>query len=174
MAKDGTQRGGPRRGTGPKPKAVPAIAIGDLTAECELPDPYDLDGDDMPQVEVYMKDPQKDGSTLMAERIFRNTWLWLKKYGCEKLVSTQVIESYAMSYARTVQCERALSSYGFLAKHPTTGNAIQSPYVAMLVEFRKQMSQSWYQIYQVVKDNMGANASGNMNDPMERLLSGKR
>jgi hypothetical protein len=118
MAKDGTQRGGPRRGTGPKPKAVPAIAIGDLTAECELPDPYDLDGDDMPQVEDYMKDPQKDGSTLMAERIFRNTWLWLKKYGCEKLVSTQVIESYAMSYARTVQCERALSSYGFLAKHP--------------------------------------------------------
>lgn len=62
MAKDGTQRGGPRRGTGPKPKAIPAIAVGDLTADSELPDPYDLDGDDMPKVEDYMKDPQKDGT----------------------------------------------------------------------------------------------------------------
>ena len=71
MAKDGTQRGGPRRGTGPKPKAIPAIAVGDLTVDSELPDPYDLDGDDMPKVEDYMKDPQKDGSTLMAESLMQ-------------------------------------------------------------------------------------------------------
>ena len=174
MAKDGTQRGGPRPGGGPKPKIIPELSAPILLEDSELPDPEDLDGDDMPEVEEYMKDPQKDGSTLMAERRYKSTWLWLKGYGCEKLVSKELLESYAMSYARTVQCERSLSSDGFQAKHPSTGKAIQSPYVAMLVEFKKQMSQAWYQIYQVVKDNMGANAPGITNDPMERLLSGRK
>ena len=30
-----------------------------------------------------------------------------------------------MSAARRIQCEEAVTEYGFLAKHPTTGSAIQ-------------------------------------------------
>lgn len=58
-----------------------------------------------------------------------------------------------MDVARWFQCQRAISQFGFLAKHPTTGAAIASPYVAMSREFSKQMNANWYQIYQVVRDN---------------------
>ena len=33
-----------------------------------------------------------------------------------------------MSVSRWIQCEEAISEFGMLAKHPTTGNAIASPY----------------------------------------------
>ena len=80
--------------------------------------------------------------------------------------------NYAMSVARWVQCETAISEYGFLAKHPTTGNAIASPYVSMSQTYMKQVNQLWYQIYQVVKENCSADYSGAspQDDVMERLL----
>ena len=85
--------------------------------------------------------------------IFQETWNWLKKVGCTEYVNTLLINQYAMSVARQIQCEQAISEYGFLAKHPTTGAACQSPYVSMLQQFTKQANQSWYQIYQIVKEN---------------------
>ena len=65
---------------------------------------------------------------------------------------------------------------GFLAKHPTTGNAIASPYVSMLQQFTKQANQSWYQIYQIVKENCSTEYSGPnpQDDVMERLLTARR
>ena len=33
-----------------------------------------------------------------------------------------------MAISRWIQCEECITKYGFLAKHPTTGNAIPSPY----------------------------------------------
>lgn len=58
-----------------------------------------------------------------------------------------------MSIARWIQCERAISEYGFLAKHPTTGNAIQSPYVVMSQNFLNQSNRIWLEIYKIVKEN---------------------
>ena len=65
---------------------------------------------------------------------------------------------------------------GFLAKHPTTGNAIPSPYVAMSQSFSKQANNLWYQIYQVVKENCSVEYKGATphDDMMERLLSARR
>ena len=68
---------------------------------------------------------RQDGTTLAADEIYRNTWAWLNARGCAALVSPQLLERYAMSVARWIQCEEAVSSFGFLARHPTTGNAIQ-------------------------------------------------
>lgn len=48
--------------------------------------------------------------------------------------------------------KNGISEYGFLAKHPTTGNAIASPYVSMSQMYMKQVNQIWYQIYQIVKE----------------------
>ena len=60
----------------------------------------------------------------------------------------------------------------FLAKHPTTGNAIASPYVSMSQQYMKQVNQVWYQIYQVVKENCSVAWQGAtpQDDVMERLL----
>ena len=180
MAKDGTMRGGARPNTGPKKKALAEkIVEGRATLEdgaVVLPDPVEIEGVEMQPIKDFLKAKQKNGKDLCAEEVYKSTYLWLKKKRCEKLVSTQLLEQYAMSVSRWVQCEEAISEFGFLAKHPTTGNAMQSPYVAMSQNYMKQVNQVWYQIYQVVKDNCSADIGGAnpQDDLMERLLQARR
>ena len=100
----------------------------------------------------------------------------MRDKGCEKLVSPQLLEQYAMSVSRWIQCEEAISEFGFLAKHPTTGNAIASPYVSMSQSFMKQVNQVWFQIFQVVKENssVGYGGANPQDDLMERLLKARK
>ena len=121
MAKDGTMRGGQRVGAGRKPNAlVDKVNAGMEAMVMDLPDPDPLVGEDMPPVKEYMKSEQQIGIPLCAEEVFKDTWNWLKDRGCEKLVNTNLIEQYAMSVARWIQAEEAVSKFGFLARHPTT------------------------------------------------------
>lgn len=177
MAKDGTMRGGARPSSGPKRKALTEkISAGKTATVIDLPDASELTGVDMPPVKDYMKAKQKSGTDLCAEEIFRETWNWLRKVGCTEYVNTLLINQYAMSVARQIQCEQAISEYGFLAKHPTTGAACQRPYVSMLQQFTKQANQSWYQIYQIVKENCSIEYTGAtpQDDVMERLLRARK
>ena len=141
-----------------------------------LPDPVRLDGEDIPAVKDYLKAKQKNGRPLRAEEIYNEVYAWLKERGCEKLVSRLLVEQYAMAVARWIQCEECITEYGFLAKHPTTGNAIPSPYVAMSQSFSKQANNLWYQIYQVVRENCSVEYKGATphDDMMERLLTARR
>lgn len=173
MAKDGTARGGVRVGAGRKAKALTdKISDGVGATVMELPEPPSFEGEDVPPVKEYLKAKQKSGIDLCAEDVYRETWNWLKERGCERLVSSQLLEQYAMSVSRWIQCEQCISDFGFLAKHPTTGNAIASPYVAMSQQYMKQVNQIWYQIFQVVKENCSVEWQGNtpQDDVMERLL----
>ena len=143
MAKDGTIRGGARAGAGRKRKAL-SDKIVEGKADLDngaviLPDPVDIEGVDMPPIKDFLKAKQKNGKDMCAEEVYKSTYLWLKKRHCEKIVSTQLLEQYAMSVSRWVQCEEAISEFGFLAKHPTTGNAMQSPYVAMSQNYMKHI-----------------------------------
>jgi len=177
VAKDGTSRGGARVGAGRKPKALnDKIAKGKAATIIELPEPPVFSGEDMPPVKEYLKAKQKNGVDLCAEEVYRETWKWLKERGCEKIVNTQLIEQYAMSVSRWIQCEECISEFGFLAKHPTTGNAIASPYVSMSQQYMKQVNQIWYQIFQVVKENCASDYSGMtpQDDVMERLLKARK
>ncbi len=175
MAKDGTNRGGKRPGAGRKKKsAIEKIEAGQ-DVSLILPEPCELYGADIPPIKDYLRANQKCGIDLCAEEVFTDTYTWLTARGCEKLVSQQLIEQYAMSVARYIQCETAISQYGFLAKHPTTGNAMQSPYVAMSQNYMKQANQIWFQIFQVVKDNCTESWSGGtpQDNVMELLLRKK-
>ena len=126
MAKDGTNRGGARIGAGAKKKpladkiaegnpgkrALTVISFDDRAAE--------LEGQAMPKPSKMLSAVQKDGKALVAEDIYKETWEWLAERGCASLVSPQLLERYAMSVARWIQCEEAVTEFGFLAKHPTT------------------------------------------------------
>jgi ribosomal protein S3AE len=81
-----------------------------------------------------------------------------------------------MTVARWIQCEEAISEYGFIAKHPTTNAAIASPYVSMSQNYMKQVNQLWYQIYQIVKENCLTDYGGQtpQDDAMERLLRARK
>lgn len=178
MAKDGTSRGGQRVGSGKKPTKKGKVEILNTAftdiADFEAPD--EIEGVEVPPVKEYLKAKQKNGKDFYAEDIYKTTFLWLKKRGSEKLVSHQLIEQYAMSVSRWIQCEDAISEFGFLAKHPTTGNAIASPYVQMSQAYMKQITQVWYQIYQVIKDNGNADVDelDAQDIMMEKLLKQRR
>lgn len=175
MAKDGTARGGQRPGSGRKSKALTdKVAAGNPGGRklkvMEMPDGIKLDGEDVPNPKDYLSAVQKNGDVLIADEVFKETWLWLKERGCEQLVSGHLIEQFAMSLARWQQCEKAITDYGFLAKHPTTGAACASPYVAMSNQYMKQTNAVWYQIFQVVKENCSTDFALGDVDPMEMLL----
>ena len=177
MAKDGTARGGQRVGAGRKSKALTdKIADGRLNGAQVLPEPAEMEGTDVPPVKDYLKAAQKNGKDLCAEDIYIETYKWLKDRSCEMLVNNQLIEQYAMSVSRWIQCEECISEYGFLAKHPTTGNAIQSPYVAMSQNFMSQTNRLWMEIYQIVKENCAGEYAGAtpQDDAMERLLLARK
>ena len=182
MAKDGTNRGGARVGAGAKKKPLAdKIAEGNpgkrkLTVIEFEDNATDLEGQQMPKPSKLLSATQKDGKPLVAEEIYKATWEWLAERKCATLVSPQLLERYAMSVARWIQCEEAISDFGFLAKHPTTGNAIQSPYVAMSQNFMSQTNRLWMEIYQIVKENCATEYSGEtpMDDAMERLLRARK
>ena len=181
MAKDGTNRGGARVGAGAKKKPLAEKIVegnpgGRKLTVIEFNNTADLKGQSMPEPNKMLEAIQKDGKALIAGEIYKSTWQWLNERGCAALVSPQLLERYAMSVARWIQCEEAVTEYGFLAKHPTTGNAIQSPYVAMGQNYMSQTNRLWMEIFQIVKENSVGeyNGANPQDDVMERLLTARR
>lgn len=190
VAKDGTNRGGKRVRAGGKPTPaaekiqsgqpvrimsndIPQLEPAELEA-VDLPDGAVLEGADMPRPAEYLSAKQKNGVPLGADEIYKETWLWLKQRGCENLVNKRLIESYAQAFARYIQCEDAISSYGLLGKHPTTGGVMVSPFVQMSQQFQKTANMMWYEIYDIVKQNCTEMFTDNPNDTMEQLLRKRR
>mgnify|MGYP006932495645 CR=1 FL=1 len=186
MARDGTNRGGRRVRAGDKPKPLAdKISEGKDANYIELPEVPDFEpndfedvtallGADMPSPSEYLSAMQKDGKPLGANEIYKETWLWLKQRGCEKLINKRLIESYAQAFARYIQCEEATSSFGLLGRHPTTGGAIASPFVSMSQSYQKQANLIWYEIYDIVKQNCTTKFDGSpQEDMMESLLRRK-
>ena len=160
MAKDGTNRGGRRVRAGDKPMSVaeklqkgqavrlmendiPVLTSAELEA-VDLPEGAVVEGADMPKPADYLSAKQKNGVPLGADEIYKETWLWLKERGCERL-----------------------------GKHPTTGGVISSPFVQMSQQYQKSANLIWYEIYDIVKQNCTVPFEDNPNDTMELLLRRK-
>lgn len=167
---------GPKPGTGGRPRKPLAEKLLDGNPGKRnirvLKNYTDLEGADMPDPKDYLQDTQKDGRKFEAEEIYRSVWRWLHERQCAQHVSTELIEHYALSAARLIQCERAVSTYGFLAKN-LQGNAVTSPYIAIAQAYMKQANSLWSMIYSIVKENCSTDYSGAtpQDDIMERLLS---
>lgn len=191
MAKDGTYRGGRRIKAGGKPTPAAEKIANGKTAQVmsndipdldpneldavDLPEGAVLEGNDMPKPGEYLSAKQKNGKPLGADEIYKETWLWLKRRHCENLVNPRLIESYAQNFARYIQCEDAISTYGLLGKHPTTGGVVTSPFVQMASQFQRAANLIWMEIFDIVKQNCTEEYDeGNPNDTMEQLLRARR
>ncbi len=152
MAKDGTRRGGARPGAGRKPKALADKLKNGQTATAML-QPVELDSVEMPPLREYLTEIQRDGTELCAKEIFADTYKWLKAMKCENFVSRQLLEQYSMTMARWIHCEQTISKLGYIAKHPTTGAAISSPYVKMAMDYNRQGVTIGNEIQPIVKEN---------------------
>lgn len=177
MAKNGTMQGGKRMGSGRKRADLQTIVDLGKNAKVlqfnDLPTPVDLDGNDMPKVDEWLKEAQENGEPWDAEELVKITYKWLKERDCEKLIPMQQIYSYAVAQSRWIQCQRAISKFGFLAKHPTTKEPMESPYVKMVDKFYKQAASAWYQIFSIVRENSlgDYNGSNSQEQIMAELLS---
>lgn len=173
MAKDGTMRGGARSRSGPAKKDLhEKIRDGQKATRLTFPDLPANDtpaGMEMPKVEEWLKAKQQNGQEWSAEKIVTTTYTWLKERGCERMITMQQIYAYATAQARWIQCQEAISQYGFLAKHPTTGAPIESPYVKMAEKFQRQAAAAWYAIFQVVKENCTEDYGGS--SPADAMLA---
>lgn len=178
LAKDGTNRGGVRAGAGrPRKPLVDKVADGNSGRPITVLTPLvDLEGADMPAIKDYLSEEQKIGIDLEADLIFKYVYEWLKEWKCEKYVSPEVIEHYALADARHIQAEKLISRTGFLAKHPTTGAPIQSPYVAISHSYAKEANSYLATIQQIVKENCSEEFIGytDSDDMMADLLNYKR
>lgn len=168
MAKDGTLRGGIRIGAG-RPKQN--FSENNLI-EFPAPEIVKLQGADIPPPKKYLSAKQcEDNKKNYAVQIYKETYQWLKACKCEHLVTQQQIENFAQITARQIQCEEAINKYGFLSQHPTTNAAIASPFVKMSLDYMRQSTNLWLQIYNVVKQNYsGTYKNGSADDSMEKLL----
>jgi hypothetical protein len=191
MSKDGTLRGGRRPRSGERAQALvdkisagkkaSIIDVGDLPA---IDDLYAGDFGDVsdipiaetfPEPSAYLSAKQKDGTELGADLIYKEVYEWLIARGCDKLVSPRLVESYAQSFARYVQCESAISQFGLLGRHPTTNSPMATPFISMSQSFQKQAYTIWYEIGQIVKENCSVEYTGDPNtDAMERLLRSQK
>ena len=174
MAKDGTIRGGSRARSGPGKKPL-AEKIQDGQASRSLDLGLDSDRKSSFKIEIpfYMKSEQFETSPqLLAEQAAKEVWNWLKQNNLEWKINPQLVNFYAMSVARWIQCEEMISRKGLLGKHPTTGNDTTSPFVSMSREYMRQIQATWYNINRFVQDNAeNAPIGKNPNeDMMERLL----
>lgn len=73
MAKDGTNRGGPRPGTGPKRKPLvdkiqDGTAKGTLVMQDDLPEPAEIQGEDVPPSGITSRQSRKTAATYVPRR----------------------------------------------------------------------------------------------------------
>lgn len=167
-------RGGKRPGAGRKKKAVAEKAANGNPGgrPLQVLDIPDMEGVEMPKPHDFLSADQRDGNPLQAKEIYEETWNWLKEVGCAHLVSSHMIERYAMCSARWIQCEEITNKLGFLSKHPTTQKPIPSPFVNIGINYMNQANRLWNEIFQIVKENCSTDFSGPnpQDDLMERLL----
>ena len=173
--------GGARPGAGQKKKPLADKMLDGNPGKrkltvMEFPNAPEFQGADMPQPSAMLSAVQKDGTILQAGEIYKATWSWLDNRGCASMVSPQVLERYSMMAARWIHCEEIITKTGYLAKHPTTSMAIQSPYVAMGQNYMAQTNRLWFEILQIVKENCATDYTGSspQDDVMERLLTARR
>ena len=139
-----------------------------------LPEPMDISVEPGPSPREYMDDEQnKANGKFYAKMIFQETMDWLDKTGCRELIEREVVDLYAVSAARWIQCERAISQHSLLAPHPTTKVPMATPFASLSNQYSKTMMGCFYSIYQIVKENcVGDYKAGNPQESiMEKLLS---
>lgn len=89
MAKDGTNRGGARAGAGRPRKSLAERVAEGKSAEVMM-QPAEIESADVPPVREFMQELQRDGTKLMADEVYTETYQWLKERSCEKIVSRQL------------------------------------------------------------------------------------
>lgn len=171
MAKDGTNRGGKRVGAGRKPKPLAEkLQEGKKAEAMSIPEPIELEGAEVPAIKEFLSEEQRMGE-MYGKEIYEQMWQWLCDRSCAHLISPHLLEQYSLAFARWIQAEKLTNETGLLGRHPTTGNAIASPFVGIAQSYLKESNLLFQQIFSIVSANSREPVTGNpQDDIMEKLL----
>ena len=169
--------GGKRMGAGRKKTNITERVLNGAASTEELPTLNihgDLSGADMPPPNEYLTKQSRGVNTEnRGAEIYEKLWNWLKERDCHLLVNPESLQQYALSLARCEQCENAIHDYGFLAKHPTTMQPIESPYVKIAHKYQKQAQGLWaaieVNIFERLRYFVDKNAASS--DPLDIILN---
>lgn len=170
MAKDGTNRGGARIGAGRprKSAAEKQLETGEKKSQTtQTPTIFKPKKIRAPR---YLKEPLKNGGENPAVKIFTAAHDWLAKFGLSESIPPQLIENFAQTAGRHIQCEQEISRAGFLVRHPATGEVLANPLVKISLDYLKAAQQVWYQVNQLVRERGVEVAGGDGADAMEKIL----
>lgn len=138
---------GPKPGTGGRPKKALYDNILDGNPGKR---PITVLSDDIKQDDVDFTAP--DFLSDMGKQIFKDTVKWLDGTDCLGFINPQHIAEYAHCKSRWLECE-AYNDRNLLAKHPTTGQPMQSPFVDIGLKYLRQADTAWAKIWDIVKEN---------------------
>ncbi|MCL2797144.1 MAG: terminase [Firmicutes bacterium] len=166
--------GGKRPGAGRKKKDAATRVLNGTATAAELPALTvhgDLCGNAMPPPNEYLT-KQSRGAENRGREIYEKLWTWLRERDCHLLINPENLQQYALSLARCEQAENAIHDFGFLAKHPTTGQPIESPYVKIAQKYQKQAQGQWAAIEVNIAERLRHYVDNNSEttDPMEIIL----
>ena len=129
----------------------------------------DLEGVDMPPVKEYLSAVQRDGKTLCAAEIFKGTWTWLTKLGCDKMVNPHG-RAICDERCRWVRCEAVTT---WISGKASTSNAPIQSHMCMSQNYMKQ-TQIMGQIFRWLRKLTMDITVRPQDDVMERLLTARR
>lgn len=156
MSADGTLRGiGHKSHVGRKHKSLEEkILEGKVKPpiETEVAMPQ-LEAVSVPEPRKFLEETQRGEIELKSREVYDKMYAWLIEMRCEKFVSQDLIELYSQSYGRYMQVESMISATGFLAKHPTTGAPMTSPYVQISDMYSKQVERVHATIEAIVREH---------------------
>ena len=89
-------QGGKRPGAGRKKSPVKEKAENGNPGgrKLEVLDIPEMEGVEMPKPHDFLSAEQRDGTSLQAAEIYKDTWEWLNRIGCSSKVSPQLLERY--------------------------------------------------------------------------------
>jgi hypothetical protein len=170
--------GGKRLGAGRKKEAREAMQRqADIRAEELNIQPLSVDGDligaEMPPPHEYLMRQTRGISENHGKEIYERLWKWLKERDCHLLVNNEMLQQYAMTLARCEQLENAIHDFGFLAKHPTTSNPIESPYAKECQRWQKLAQSQWAQIEVGISDRLRyfVDRNAKSDDPLDVIIN---
>lgn len=156
MDKNGQNRGGPRLNSGRRPQTN--VSFGNASDPAVIA-----------KAPAFFDAEQKSGEAFLANQVLEEITSWLAANHVLDKVPNHLLTMYATSTARWMQAEEKVNKNGFLAKHPTTGAPITSPYVNLALEFSKSAQGCWYQIYNMIKDATGEQVK--VEEPANSLIA---
>jgi hypothetical protein len=105
------------------------------------------------KIMTFLEMTSKEGGDILptASEIHAETVEWIKKTGCEQFIMPQLIQDFALTRRSYLESEYMNKRLGRVVQGARGG--MLSPYVKASIEYLKQMTQLYREIWMIIAQN---------------------